>query len=400
MMFKGIRAQLFFGFGGLVLVISLFYSRLTFLFVDVTQDMVGAFVVSHVINTHEETLPAAERLAAFTTQAVTYVNDTELSALGELEPSVHDETLFRISIEQTSGYATQLSGTEGPLWLLVNVNETAPLSVFSSVFAVFLGSIAVAVLVLSVLSTWFIAAKLSQPIRNLTQAVSQQQREEACDIKETSRNDEIGQLATAFEHTYGELQHAWRREHDFASDVSHELRTPVALIRNTLELNTSNTLKPEDRQLLEQSTATLQSTIEVLLALARKENLVFESIYLLPILERVALAIHHMHPEQPFEVDFDLPSDIRVHGNPNLTSLLCQNLINNSFYHGNGRKMRVYQQRDMIVFENMLCAEKSKIYQGLGHGQYLVTRMANVMGWGITVEYDQQHYRVMVSSFD
>lgn len=395
-MIRGIRAQLFFGFGGLVLVISLFYSRLIFLFVDVTQDLVGSLVVNKELENYTTNSPHVERLSAFLGQPVTVVDDASISAMSSMEPSVHDESLYRVSFEQSAGYAAQIPATDGSLWLLVNIDLVTPLSSFFPVFGVFLGSISAAIIILSVLSTWFIASKLSMPIRNLTDAVAQQERDQDCVMTEASRRDEIGQLATAFEDTYGELQQAWRREHDFASDVSHELRTPVALIKNTLELNNSDKLSKEDRQLLEQSSTTLQSTIEVLLALARKENLVFDRIRLLPILERVALSVHHAHPEQAFELDINIDSETLVSGNSNLTSLLCQNLINNGFYHGNGRQMKVYQERNKIVFENPVGGQKSTAYQGLGHGQYLVTRMANVMGWKIWIEHNKSHYRVTV----
>lgn len=337
-MTKGIRAQLFFGFGGLVLVISLFYSRLMFVFFDVTQDLVGDFIITHKLDNVPTTPPEVESLNAFLQQPVTLVSRTTMDELATLEPLVHDETRFKFSLADSKGYAARLPQHEKEVWLLVNLDKETSIANFSSVLGVFLGSISVAVIILSVLSTWFIASRLSLPIRNLTNAVAQQQRDQDCVMHEASRQDEIGQLALAFEDTYGELQHAWRREHDFASDVSHELRTPVALIKNTLELNTTDKLSGEDRLLLDQSTATLQSTIEVLLALARKENLVFEHMRLLPILERVALAILHIHPEQAFDVDIDIQADTQVFGNANLISLLCQNLINNGFYHGNGRK--------------------------------------------------------------
>lgn len=396
---SGIRAQLFFGFGGLVLVISLFYSRLTFLFVDVTQDIVGGYVVSRELTHLSPSHVTNNQAEQFTHQQVVVVDGKFLFSQESLTPSVHDESLYKLSINNAVGYAAKIPNSDDA-WLLVNLENTTPLSAFYSVFHVFLFSIFIAVIILSVLSTWFIASKLSHPIRSLTHAVSQQRRDVDCVMYEASRLDEIGQLANAFEETYGELQRSWKREHDFASDVSHELRTPVALIRNTLELNQSTRLKAEERQLIEQSTSTLQSTIEVLLALARKENLIFERIPLLPILERVALAIHHIHPEQVFDVDLHVSADIQVYGNANLISLLCQNLLNNGFYHGDGKNMKVYQRDQSIVFENPLDKHKSSVYQGIGHGQYLVTRMAQVMGWHLTIEYDEDYYRVTLSSFE
>ena len=43
-------------------------------------------------------------------------------------------------------------------------------------------------------------------------------------------NDEVGQLAAAFDDALGMLRHALKREQLFTSDVSHELRTPLMVL--------------------------------------------------------------------------------------------------------------------------------------------------------------------------
>ena len=45
MKLSGIQAQLFIAFGSLVLVINLFYTRLSVLFVDVTEDIVASHLL-------------------------------------------------------------------------------------------------------------------------------------------------------------------------------------------------------------------------------------------------------------------------------------------------------------------------------------------------------------------
>ena len=49
-------------------------------------------------------------------------------------------------------------------------------------------------------------------------------------------NDEVGQLAAAFDKTLGKLRHTLEREKLFTSDVSHELRTPLMVIASTCDL--------------------------------------------------------------------------------------------------------------------------------------------------------------------
>lgn len=394
---RGIQAQLFFGFGGLILVIGLFYSRLTFLFIDVTKDATAAFVMEQYL-AHLPDHPTLNDGESSSEYHLSVISSDKLMALGTIASSTHDDHLFRFENQTTSGYLWKIDDKTDTTWLLMNTQQVGPLGLFSSIFNVFFYSISAAVIGLTVVSTWFIAKRLSVPIQNLTRSVFEQKPNDEVNISEVHRQDEIGQLAQTFEQTYTDLQQAWKREHDFASDVSHELRTPIALIRNTLALNPTGEIPADDRQLLEQATATLQNTVEVLLTLARKENLVFTSQTFLPHIERAVLAVYQAHDANDFDIQLALDEDLSVVGNENLIALLCQNLINNGFYHGGGHHMRVYTDAQRIVFENPITPNtKHTNYQGLGHGQYLTQRMAHVMGWQIEFEDDEQRYRAIVT---
>ena len=51
--------------------------------------------------------------------------------------------------------------------------------------------------------------------------------------------DEIGELATAFNNLLDRLDGAFKREQQFIADVAHELKTPLATLRSTLEVSLS-----------------------------------------------------------------------------------------------------------------------------------------------------------------
>lgn len=93
------------------------------------------------------------------------------------------------------------------------------------------------------------------------------------------------------------------------------------------------------------------------------------------------------------------PPQLRVYGNQHLISLLCQNLISNGFYHGDASGLRVHQSDGgAIVFENSLGESSERpYYQGLGHGQYLVKRIAKVMNWSVSIEQTSDIYRVKIT---
>lgn len=423
-MFKGIRGQLFFGFGALVVVINLFYFRMTVLFVDVTESWVSHYILSSeaaliTSPNHNASEVELSRPEQFLKNDISILRSEDVAEMGILIPSIFDENLYSFEYKEAKGFAfyvpltspLTVNGQLTPVhnvYVTLNTQNTAVLSYFSSVFGVFLFSAAIGVILLTVLSTWFIAAKLAAPIISLTNKVASQEVDAKCHIDEAERQDEIGRLAQTFEKTFLALQQAWRREHDFANDVSHELRTPIALIQNTLVLNESQSednasMSEEDRQLISMSAHTLHNTVEVLLSLARKENLVFEPISLLPIIERTILALYGANIAHHFDVDVNVKPNTTGIGNAHLITLLFQNLINNGFYHGGQRsdsedqqRMRIFSNEAGIVFENDIADVRSSNYQGLGHGQYLVQRIAQVMGWRIAIHHTANHYSVTV----
>lgn len=86
-------------------------------------------------------------------------------------------------------------------------------------------------------------------------------------------NDEVGQLAAAFDETMGTLREALERERLFTSDVSHELRTPLMVIASTCDLLLAQGLgdphqEEKVRRMLD-SCAEMRELVEVFLQLAR-----------------------------------------------------------------------------------------------------------------------------------
>ncbi len=399
MKFKGIQAQLFIAFGTLVLIIGLFYTRLSMLFMEVTQDIVASHLLSMEITQLENSWADNSQLSVLSPSSAAYTiinHDSELP--GKLTPSTYGDNVATVA-GQEAVYFQPFTLPDIPArGVMVQANELLPLANFASIYQVFLFSVSAAALILAILSTWFLASRLAKPIQRLSVSIKRQSPDSPCQISGERRQDEIGELANSFKNTYSELQEAWQRERDFTRDVSHELRTPITLLKNTLAINDNLISDPAERQLIEQATNTLQQTVEVLLALARKENLQFSEVKLLPVLEKQLLALYQIYPDQAFNADIELPDNFTLPGNTYLITLLCQNLINNGFYHGGGGGMRIYVQSAHLVFENPLTESPSRpYYQGLGHGQYLVQRIASVMHWQVSIEQSATHYRVLLS---
>ncbi|WP_296048977.1 histidine kinase dimerization/phospho-acceptor domain-containing protein [uncultured Alteromonas sp.] len=395
---KGIQAQLFIAFGTLVLIIGLFYTRLSMLFIEVTQDIVASHLLAMEITQLESRWADHNQLSALSPSSTAFsIIETESDLPGPLTPSTYGDQVFTVANREAVYYQPFLQPDIPARGVMVEASELMPLADFATIYRVFLLSVSAAALILAILSTWFLASRLAKPIQRLSASIQQQSPDTPCQISGENRQDEIGELAQSFRNTYSELQEAWQRERDFTRDVSHELRTPITLLKNTLAINQNLISDPSERHLIEQATNTLQQTVEVLLALARKENLQFSEVKLLPVLEKQLLALYQIYPDQDFNADIELPANFTLPGNTYLITLLCQNLINNGFYHGGGG-MRIYLQQTRLVFENPLTdAPARPYYQGLGHGQYLVQRIASVMHWQVSIEQSATYYRVLLS---
>lgn len=87
--------------------------------------------------------------------------------------------------------------------------------------------------------------------------------------------DEIGHLATTFDHMLGQMEKLFSSQKNFVADASHELRTPLTVIQGNVDLLKRN-LGEEDRQeslkAIESETRRMSQLVSDLLVLAELES--------------------------------------------------------------------------------------------------------------------------------
>jgi two-component system heavy metal sensor histidine kinase CusS len=122
----------------------------------------------------------------------------------------------------------------------------------------------------------FVARQALRPVREMAAAAGQISAQRLAErLPETEVNDEIGQLARAFNATLNRLETSFAQAVRFSADASHELRTPLAVARAGLgELMREPTLANQHRQqvgeMLEQI-GRLTDITESLLLLSRAD---------------------------------------------------------------------------------------------------------------------------------
>lgn len=87
--------------------------------------------------------------------------------------------------------------------------------------------------------------------------------------------DEIGQLASTFDHMIERLDRVFKSQEHFVADASHELRSPLTVIRGNLDLikrSRTQTERRESLRAIESETARMTKVVKDLLSLAEADS--------------------------------------------------------------------------------------------------------------------------------
>jgi signal transduction histidine kinase len=83
---------------------------------------------------------------------------------------------------------------------------------------------------------WWLGWRLVRPVETLRDQVQQRTRDGSTARVVLARDDEIGDLAVAFNGLLGALEDRRRENEQFATDLAHELKNPIAAVQTASEL--------------------------------------------------------------------------------------------------------------------------------------------------------------------
>lgn len=217
-------------------------------------------------------------------------------------------------------------------------------------------------------------------------------------------DDELGQLAMAFDLAFSQLRVAIDRERLFTSDVSHELRTPLMIVGTSAELLLRGELSERARRQVERiarAAAEMQSLIEVFLELARAQGA-----NMAPG-EGVSLAAMADEQSEVWQEEiaarglvFVRRSEGELPGfwHPTLLRVVMGNLLRNATHYTESGEIRLILASDGFRVEDtgpgISPEERGRLFQpfvrgrgargeGLGLGLSLVRRICEQQGWRI-----------------
>jgi two-component system OmpR family sensor kinase len=196
------------------------------------------------------------------------------------------------------------------------------------------GFIALAVL----LGTYLVGTRITAPLRRMAIVASTIDAGDLRPRMDSAGRDEVGVLATAFNHMVQRLDDAFRAQQEFAADASHELRTPLTVIRGQLEVlaHRSEPTPEEVRRveaIVNQEIRRMRRIIDDLLLLAQAEQpdfLVTERInlqrFVAQVLDDATLVADRSFELGPIAAGY-LTAD------PDRLAQALRNLLNNSINH-------------------------------------------------------------------
>lgn len=411
-----------------------FQRRILIAFVLMTVMVSGLFSLSivgvvHFIEEHLVSQEMSRELGETLNEDIRQGRPPRLDSSTQFFSSYHAEYLIP---EQYSGlqegFNEVISGDEafyvyvqkinGETYMLVQEQqefEARENALFNVVLAGFL---------LTVIAAWglglMMARKVMAPISRLAQQVRHRDQLHplAPPLAPDYPDDEIGQLAAAFDSTLGQVRQSLERERLFTSDVSHELRTPLMVIATSCELLAEAPLGPREKEQvarIARASEEMRELVQTFLQLARDKSneAVFGG-------DRTLAAIAHEQASRwgvlmkEKGLDFQLLEEGQDDGHYNATFLgtVMANLLRNALHYTESGSVCLILESGAFRIEDsgagIPAEQHERIFQpfvrgsqargeGLGLGLSLVKRICAKQGWSVSLQSEPGHTRFRVS---
>jgi two-component system, OmpR family, sensor kinase len=264
-------------------------------------------------------------------------------------------------------------------------------------------------------ASFFIAGTAIDPIKRLTKAMTEIGSDQLDRRIPTTRTDEVGKLAAAFNAMLARLQEAFARERQFIADASHELRTPLTVINANAQLlkrwgNDEPAVRAESLDAIITESEQLAGMVSGMLTLAKAasgDQVPQEPLLLDRLVSEVVTHARSRAERKSLLLETHLPASAPiVTGDESLLRQLLSNLIDNAIkFTESGRiDVTVTMQGGNAIVEvadtgigiEAATAERlfdrffrsdashSRIIEGTGLGLAIVRSIARVHGGTVT----------------
>jgi len=185
-----------------------------------------------------------------------------------------------------------------------------------------------------------LARTLTRPLRELTAATRAMANGELEQRVPVRSEDELGELATAFNQMSGDLARSNEHRRQMTADIAHDLRTPLTVISGYIESLRDGVLEPSPArfEVIYDEARHLNQLVEDLrtLSLAEAGELTLQRLMMSPraLLDRTAAAYGHGAEQQGIALEVEAETKLpAVHVDPERMAQVLGNLVSNGLRH-------------------------------------------------------------------
>jgi two-component system, OmpR family, sensor kinase len=245
-----------------------------------------------------------------------------------------DETVFNGTITRVASRPLVLNGA-----LVGVVQVGTSVSAISQANTALIMSVGIAAAIsigVSVGLGMWIASRLLKPIERISETAASIVN--ADDLKKrlpvSIPEDEIGRLASVFNHTMERLENLFKVQQRFVGDVSHELRTPLTSILGNIEIIQKYGYDQESFEAVHREAERMSRMTNDLLLLARADNgelkVTLAPIDLDPVVLEIYEQAHILAKKRELKIVMGMMDEVRIEGNVDRLKQLLLNLVNNA----------------------------------------------------------------------
>jgi len=194
--------------------------------------------------------------------------------------------------------------------------------------------------VIALLLGIFLSRSLTRPIRELTQATHAVSEGNLSQQVPVRSNDELGELAQAFNKMSAELSRSVNARKQMTADIAHELRTPLSLILGHAEAVHDGVLPPtpENFEIIREEAARLEHLVNDLrtlsLADAGELSIQLQTVEPQRLINEVASLYQYQTQQKNVKFEVDVAADLpTIEVDPGRMTQVLTNILDNALRH-------------------------------------------------------------------
>ncbi len=264
----------------------------------------------------------------------------DVSALGGLFAEKRYLAARPITVNMAKFSSGSVVVTSTQAGIVLVAASTASLTEMWRAFATIFLFVAVVVFFIAFLASSVTSIRQARPLKEMAEAAKKFGHGEFdTRVDVGGRQDEIAELAEAFNNMADSLAQAEAERSEFIANVSHELKTPMTTIAGFADGILDGTIPPDKQrealQTVSSETRRLSRLVRRMLDLSRlqaAENVTTQERFdITEVLLRVLISLEGKINQKNLDVDTSLPDEpVPVWGDPDSITQVCYNLLDNA----------------------------------------------------------------------